>query len=70
LQVAQRGFVELAAIALPSDLPIPLKAEPLERVQDSRRRSRNLSRPVEILDAQQPAAAMGARIQITGRRRI
>jgi hypothetical protein len=55
---------------LANDLSVPFEAEQLEGAQNAGRRSANLPRSVQILNAQQPAAAMRARVQITGCRRV
>jgi hypothetical protein len=55
---------------LANDLPIPFEAEQLEGAQNCGRRSGNLPGLVEILDAQQPAPAMRARVQIAGDRGV
>jgi hypothetical protein len=55
---------------LANDLSVPFEAEQFERAQNAGGRSGNLPRPVQILNAQQPAAAMRARIQIAGYRRV
>jgi hypothetical protein len=55
---------------LANDLPVPFEAELLEGAQNPGRRSGNLPRSIEILDAQQPAAAMRARVQIAGYRSV
>jgi hypothetical protein len=66
----QRRLVKLAPLMLANDLSVPLEAEQLERAQNTGRRSGNLPRSIEILNAQQPAAAMRARVQIAGYRRV
>jgi len=55
---------------LANDLSVPLEAEQLQGAQNPGRRSGNLPRLVEILDAQQPAAAVRARIQEARYRRV
>ena len=55
---------------LANDLPVPFEAEQLEGAQNPGRRSGNFPRLIEILNAQQPAAAMRARVQIAGYRRV
>jgi hypothetical protein len=66
----QRRLVKLAPLMLADDLSVPFEAEQLEGAQYPGRRSGNLPRLIEILNAQQPAAAMRARIQIAGYRRV
>jgi hypothetical protein len=66
----QRRLVKLAPLMLANDLSVPFEAEPLEGAQNAGRRSVNLPRSIEILNAQQPAAAMRARVQIAGYRRV
>jgi hypothetical protein len=66
----QRRLVKLAPLMLANDLSVPFEAEQLEGAQNAGRRSGNLPRSVEILNAQQPAAAMRARVQIAGYRRV
>jgi hypothetical protein len=60
----------LDAIALADGLAVPFEAECLQRAQDAGRCSRDLARPVEVLDPQQPASAVRPRIQVARRRRI
>ncbi len=50
--------------------PSQSKAEILQGAQDAGRGPRDFARPIQILDAQQPAAPMRARIEVTGHRRI
>src|ERR1700675_2492122 len=69
-QAAQRGIVRLAAVALPKHGSVPFEAEPLQYALDCFGRTRDLSRPIEILDAQQPASAVGAGIEVGGSRCI
>jgi hypothetical protein len=66
----QRRLVKLGALMLANDLPVPFEAEQLEGAQNSGGRSGNLPRSVEILNAQQPAARVRARVQIAGYRRV
>jgi hypothetical protein len=66
----QRRFVKLDPLMLANDLSVPFEAEQIEGAQNPRRRSGNLPRFIEILNAQQPAAAMRARVQIAGYRRV
>ena len=70
VQALQRFVVLPAAITLMNHRSIPFEAKFLECAQDIFGRARSLPRPIEILHAQQPAAAMGAGIEITGCRRI
>jgi hypothetical protein len=49
---------------------VPFEAELLQRAQNPIRRPGDLSWTVEILNAQQPTAAMRARIQIACDRRV
>src|SRR6185503_10012657 len=62
-QVLERAQVERRAAALVDDFAVPGETKPLERVQDLRRRARQVARRVEILDAHQPAAARRARVE-------
>jgi hypothetical protein len=64
----QRRFVKLDPLMLANDLSVPFEAEQIEDAQNPRRRSGNLPRSIEILNAQQPAATMRARVQIAGYR--
>jgi hypothetical protein len=59
-----------AALGLANDRPVPLEAELLEGAHDAGRGPGHLPRPIEILDSQQPAPAVGARIQEARDRRI
>src|SRR5271170_1274912 len=51
-QASQPLIVMLAAVTLMNHRPVPLEAEHLQCAQDSSGRACDLSRPVEILDAQ------------------
>jgi hypothetical protein len=49
---------------------VPFEAEAFEGPHDAVRGARDLAGPIEILDAQQPAAAARPRIEKAGGRRI
>jgi hypothetical protein len=55
---------------LANDLSVPFEAEQLEGAQNAGRRSGNFPRLIQILNAQQPAAAMRARVQEARYRRV
>ena len=64
VQGTERLFVALSTIILVCHGSVPFEAELLQRAQNPIRRTGDLSRTVEILNAQQPTAAMRARIQV------
>jgi hypothetical protein len=70
VQGAERLFVKLGAIILASNRSVPFEAELLQRAQNPIRRSSDLSGTIEILNAQQPTAAMRAGIQEACDRRV
>jgi hypothetical protein len=49
---------------------VPFESEDLECCEDGVRGARDLARPIKVLDAQQPTAAMGACVKVAGDRRI
>jgi hypothetical protein len=57
-----RGVVA-QAMALTDDFAVPLEAEGVQRGEDPPGGTGNFARPVEILQAQQPAAAVGAGVE-------
>jgi hypothetical protein len=69
-QSLQRFLVALGAIMLASNRSVPFEAELFQCVQNPIRRPSDLSGAIEILDAQQPKAAMRASIQEAGGRRV
>jgi hypothetical protein len=56
--------------ALADDGAVPFESEGLERREDGVSGARDLARPIKVLDAQQPAAAVGACIEVAGDRRV
>jgi hypothetical protein len=52
-------------LALIYDITVPVEAESLQGAQDAIRAAGHDARCIEVLDADQPAAAMMARIEIT-----
>jgi hypothetical protein len=62
-QSAQCVLIERKAPALPDDRPIPVQLESLQSAQDLLGATRNNTLSVQILDPDQPAAAMPARIE-------
>jgi hypothetical protein len=51
-------------LALIYDITVPVEAESLQGAQDAIRAAGHDARCIEVLDADQPAAAMMARIEI------
>jgi len=49
-------------LALAQDLAVPVQRTRLERAQDRIRRARDLARAVDVFDANEPLAALGARV--------
>ena len=64
----ERRRVSVSAFALAHHVAIPFEAESLQGPQDGRRGSGHHTGRIQILDANQPAAAVCARIQVAGRR--
>jgi hypothetical protein len=64
----QRGAIRFAPRALPQDFTVPFEAERLEHAQLFVGAPRHHPRGVEILDAHQPACAVGARVEIAADR--
>lgn len=64
LQLRDGVSKQVAAPALILNLAIPLKSEPLEGAQNLVGAARLHARGIEILDAQQPAATLPARIEV------
>jgi hypothetical protein len=65
LQACQCRVIGIMAMALYDHLAIPLEAEPLEGTQNIACSPGDSTRTIDILNAQQPLAALRARIQIT-----
>ena len=63
VQGQERLFVALRALVLTGNRSVPFEAELLQGAQNPIRRSCDLSGTIEILNAQQPTAAVRARIQ-------
>src|ERR1700684_1614868 len=59
-----------AAITLADDFAVPLEAERLQGAEDTRRRTRDFARPIEIFEPQQPASSVCPRVEVARRRRI
>src|SRR5580700_4358565 len=70
VQASQRGFILRAAFRLANYRSVPFEAEQLQSTQNGGGRTANLSRLIEILDAQEPAPAMRAGVEIAGGRGI
>ena len=68
-QGIERRGVTRAACRLEHRLAVGVQAEAGERVEDGRGRARLLARRIDVLDAQQPASAVCARIEPGGERR-
>jgi hypothetical protein len=68
-QAPQGGFVVAAAAGLPDWRCVGPQAELAQLLQDQRVHARWAARGVHVLDAHQPPAAMGARIEPAGQRR-
>jgi hypothetical protein len=64
LQPGQCRPIEIQTPALDDDLAIPLKAEAFKRPQDAVGCARAAPRLVDVFDAQQPFAAVGARVKV------
>ena len=65
-QAGEGGFVHGLAGALVNDRAVPLEAIMLQCLQDALRCVRLLPGWIDILDADQPATAMPARLKIAG----
>jgi len=63
------GVVTDVALRLPHHLPVPAQAQRHELIHDDAVSPGHRARYIDILDAQQPLAGLGARIQIAGQRR-
>ena len=68
-QLLQRLAVERLAAALVEHFAVPAEAQRGQRAQDVVGRARLHARPVEILHAQEPAPAGGARVEPARQRR-
>jgi hypothetical protein len=64
LELVQSSNVYGNALALIYDIAVPEEAESLQGAQDAIRAAGHDARCIEILDADQPATAMMARIEI------
>lgn len=62
----ERGTVAFGAVRLAHHGAVPLKAKCFQGAQDAVGCARDLARAVQILHAQQPAAAACPRFQIAG----
>src|SRR6185369_1452080 len=62
-QPLERRLVTLAVAVLPRDLAIPMKAQRLERSHDILGGAGHCARRVDVLDSQQPLAALRARVE-------
>ena len=65
LQTDERRVVDIEPPALNQDFSVPLEAESIQRAQDGIGGTRHRARPINVLDAHQPFAAMCPRIEIT-----
>ena len=65
LQTDERRVVDIEPPALNQDFSVPLEAESVQRAQDGIGGTRHRARPINVLDAHQPFAAMCPRIEIT-----
>ena len=68
-EARQRLLVEFRAGALADDRPVPLESEGVERPKDRIGGAGYLARPVDVLDANEPCAALRARIEVAADRR-
>ena len=69
LELLQGGQVRRDPAALIDDFAVPLEAEPFQRAQDPVRTAGYDAGGIEILDPQQPPAAMVAGVQVAADRR-
>src|SRR3954452_17626139 len=67
-EFGERCFVMRRALGLPHDASVPLEAVLLERVQDQRLGTGPGAGRVDVLDAEQPSAACGARVAVAADR--
>ena len=65
LQTHQDTVVKIQPLALPYHRPIPLEAQRIERGQDGQLGPWHRTRRINILDSEQPFAALSASIKIT-----
>jgi hypothetical protein len=68
LELIQGSNVYVVALALIYDITVPVQAESIQSTQDAIHAAGHNTRCIEIFDAQQPAAAMVARIEKTSDR--
>jgi hypothetical protein len=68
-QLVDGGVIGGGAAGLPHDIAIPLEAETLEGLQDGIGGAAYDARLVDVFHAQQPAAAVVTRIEVTCQRR-
>jgi hypothetical protein len=62
-------LVQMLAAALPHDLAVGIHAQPVQQVEDLPGGAGHAAALVDVFDADQPGAAVGARIEIAGHRR-